>query len=215
VPPTAEHPETRESTRTLILEAAERLFGSHGLESVSLRQIAAAAGGANPAAVQYHFGDKAGLLRAMFEHRVPQLDARRGELLTAATIRGAIGDPGALLEVLLRPIAEMRDAEGRLSYASLLLALRRTALEVDPRHHPFDLGAVTRHVVDLLQVATGDWPLTWRSRRLFMAGTCFLDAVVDLDRQHAAGADLDIAFETVVGDALRVAAAVIATPPPA
>lgn len=208
----AERTGPRESTRILILDAAERLFGAHGLDNVSLRQIATEAGAANPAAVQYHFGDKTSLLRAMFEYRVPNLDSRRGELLTRATLQGQLDSPQALLDVLLRPIAELRDSSGRLSYASLLLAIRRNAPIVDPRHHPFDLGSVTRHVVDLLYVAMGDWPAEWRHHRLYMAGTCFLDAVVDVDRKMASGSDLGLSFDTVVDDAVRVATAVLMTP---
>src|SRR3546814_2769538 len=41
-----------------ILQAAEDCFGEHGIDAVSLRQIAIAAGQGNTAAVQYHFGSK-------------------------------------------------------------------------------------------------------------------------------------------------------------
>src|SRR3546814_6660333 len=52
-----------------ILQAAEDCFGEHGIDAVSLRQIAIAAGQGNTAAVQYHFGSKEGLLEAIFQHR--------------------------------------------------------------------------------------------------------------------------------------------------
>lgn len=57
--------------------AAERLFGTHGLDGVSLRQIGIAAGNGNKMAVQYHFGDKAQLVQAIFEYRLPHLNERR------------------------------------------------------------------------------------------------------------------------------------------
>src|SRR3546814_8146356 len=64
-----------------ILQAAEDCFGEHGIDAVSLRQIAIAAGQGNTAAVQYHFGSKEGLLEAIFQHRLPAIDQRRKALI--------------------------------------------------------------------------------------------------------------------------------------
>lgn len=51
-------------TRERILDAAQELFGEHGLEGTSLRAVTKAAG-ANLAAVNYHFGSKEELFRAV------------------------------------------------------------------------------------------------------------------------------------------------------
>ncbi len=60
---------------------AERLFAEHGVDGVSLRQIAAAAGSANSSVVHYHFGSKEHLIRAVLEYRLPRLHARRSLLI--------------------------------------------------------------------------------------------------------------------------------------
>jgi AcrR family transcriptional regulator len=52
--------------RGALLESARALFLARGFRSVTIRQIAAAAG-SSPAAIHYHFGDKLGLYRAMLE----------------------------------------------------------------------------------------------------------------------------------------------------
>ena len=52
--------------REALLDTARRLFLARGFASVSIRQIAAAAG-SSPATIHYHFGDKLGLYRAMLE----------------------------------------------------------------------------------------------------------------------------------------------------
>jgi AcrR family transcriptional regulator len=60
------------STREAILTAAERLFAEHGVYAVSNRQVSEAAGQGNNAAVGYHFGTKADLVRAIeSRHRIP------------------------------------------------------------------------------------------------------------------------------------------------
>src|SRR5437588_5237728 len=60
------------ATREAILTAAERLFAEHGVFAVSNRQVSEAAGQGNNAAVGYHFGTKADLVRAIERrHREP------------------------------------------------------------------------------------------------------------------------------------------------
>jgi AcrR family transcriptional regulator len=52
--------------REALLETSRRLFLTRGFSSVTIRQIAGAAG-SSPATIHYHFGDKLGLYRAMLE----------------------------------------------------------------------------------------------------------------------------------------------------
>jgi len=54
-----------EAARARLLQAALPLFSKHGYTRTSTRDIAEAAG-ANIAGIAYHFGDKAGLYRAVF-----------------------------------------------------------------------------------------------------------------------------------------------------
>jgi AcrR family transcriptional regulator len=56
---------TARDTKERILDVAERLFAEKGYSGTSLRAVTAAAG-ANLAAVNYHFGSKRALLRAVF-----------------------------------------------------------------------------------------------------------------------------------------------------
>ena len=57
------------AVRDALLETARSLFLSRGFASVTIRQIAAAAGSSS-ATIHYHFGDKLGLYRAMLEAAV-------------------------------------------------------------------------------------------------------------------------------------------------
>jgi len=74
-------------TRRQLLDAAERLFVAHGIEDVSLRAIIREAGQRNQSALQYHFGDRDGLLAAIQARRVEQLEKKRRALLERA-LRG-------------------------------------------------------------------------------------------------------------------------------
>jgi AcrR family transcriptional regulator len=65
------------AVREALLATARQLFLERGFASVSIRQIAAAAG-SSPAMIHYHFGDKLGLYRAMLEFAIaPVAEALR------------------------------------------------------------------------------------------------------------------------------------------
>jgi AcrR family transcriptional regulator len=71
--------------RDALLETARLLFLRRGFASVTIRQIAAAAG-SSPATIHYHFGDKLGLYRAMLQAAIaPVVEAlQRGDETTQA-----------------------------------------------------------------------------------------------------------------------------------
>ena len=84
-----------------ILTAAERLFAEHGVFAVSNRQVSEAAGQGNNAAVGYHFGTKADLVRAIVRKHAEQIERLRlrmvaeiGELRRRAGLGGLPGAPG-------------------------------------------------------------------------------------------------------------------------
>lgn len=108
----------RHASTESLLRAAEQLFGRLGIDGVSLREIAAAAGHRNINAVQYHFGDKAGLVRAIYARNIPILDKRRGELLAELRARGALESLPDLVRAFLQPLVELVDEEGFHTYAA-------------------------------------------------------------------------------------------------
>jgi AcrR family transcriptional regulator len=93
-----------QDTRERLLEAAERLFARNGYAGTSLREITAAAG-ANIAAVNYHFGTKEGLLAAVLDRVVGELNRERIVLLDASQAASAPAHPSleAVLTAFLLP----------------------------------------------------------------------------------------------------------------
>ncbi|MFJ7213385.1 TetR/AcrR family transcriptional regulator [Amycolatopsis sp. NPDC098790] len=69
------------ATRESILVTAERLFAEHGVQVVSNRHISEAAGQGNNAAVNYHFGTKVDLVRAIVRRHAERMERLRAELV--------------------------------------------------------------------------------------------------------------------------------------
>ena len=103
-------PSTRAgATRDAILGTAERLFAERGLNAVSNRQISEAAGQGNNAAVGYHFGTKADLVRAIVRrHDAPVTDRRR---TLVARIDGS-DDPRDWISCWVLPVVEHLESLG-------------------------------------------------------------------------------------------------------
>jgi AcrR family transcriptional regulator len=65
--PVSDPPETADATRARLIEAAGKVFADHGFQAATVREICTRAG-ANVAAVNYYFRDKAGLYLAVLRH---------------------------------------------------------------------------------------------------------------------------------------------------
>lgn len=98
------HPVHDMSARERLLDAAEALFGQHGIRATSIRDLAQAAS-VNLAAVNYHFGSKEGLIAAVLARRADPINRERHRLLDQA-IAQAQGAPltiEQILQAFIRP----------------------------------------------------------------------------------------------------------------
>lgn len=119
-----------------LVRAAERLFAERGSDQVSLREITAEARATNASAVQYHFGGRRGLIRAVLAKHDVEVELRRHALLDAYEADGA-SDVRALAHALVQPLADqLANDDGGHGYLQLLSDLWNRP---DP---PYEPGAV-------------------------------------------------------------------------
>ena len=105
-----------EVTKQRLVSAAETLFAERGIDGVSLREINTAAGVGNTSALQYHFRNRHGLVKAVLAKHMPSVDAARHALLDEYVASGR-DDLRALAAALVRPSAEkLRDPDGGRAY---------------------------------------------------------------------------------------------------
>lgn len=94
-----------DSTRLRILTTAEQLFAERGIAAAPLRDIGVAAGQKNNAAVQYHFGDRESLIRAIIAHRAVPSEKRRVEMLADLLGGGRQPTVDDLVRMFVIPLA--------------------------------------------------------------------------------------------------------------
>lgn len=111
------------ATRERLVAAASRLFAAQGVDAVSLREIGREAEARNATALQYHFGDRSGLVRAVLAPHHRDVELARHALLDAAEDQGPL-DPVVLASTLVRPLAaRLADPPGGPEYLQVLADL--------------------------------------------------------------------------------------------
>ena len=121
-----------ESTKQRLIAAAEMLFAERGIEGVSLREINSAAGQKNSTALQYHFVDRRGLVRAVLAKHTPDIDLARHAMLDGYVAEGH-DDLRQLAAALVRPSAsKLSDLDGGRDYLQVnAQVLNRPQLRFD------------------------------------------------------------------------------------
>jgi AcrR family transcriptional regulator len=122
-----------DEARAAIVAAAEHLFAVHGIAAVSLRDVSAAAGQKNHSAAQYHFGDRHGLVAAVYVAHMSRVDDRRRQLLAERSAGGiAAGRDGLepLVHAVVLPLVEEVTTSGGW-YARFLVRTRWDPVALD------------------------------------------------------------------------------------
>jgi AcrR family transcriptional regulator len=172
--------------RERLLETAERLLAEYGIEGASLRQITAESGQSNNSVIQYHFGDKTGLLREIILRRVAGFEPRRQALLDAAEREGRLRDTRSMLEILFLPIAELVNEQGRHAYAQFIMQfLSSFRYQVGIEHPGWAPNSAATRATQLLPECLPDIAETVLAARINRVGGMFFNALIERDNTVA------------------------------
>jgi AcrR family transcriptional regulator len=213
---------TRVDTRLNILSVATRLFAESGINAVSLRDIAEAAK-VNGAAVNYHFGSKELLVKAIFRRLFLSLNRLRLEAFDAceARVRNGPLQAEGVVRALVAPMVRfsMSEEEGGIYFARLLFHSYGLQPKVIEESILEQVDDIALRFVEALQMALPKIPraeLFWRYD--FAIGAC-LHVLIDPHRRHRLKKtskelcdtdDGDMVIERLVASIL---ASLTATPP--
>jgi AcrR family transcriptional regulator len=203
------------------MDAGERLVGRHGVDGVTLRDIALLAEQANSNVIQYHFKDKSGLIGAILEDRIQRRENLRCKRLEALKAAGKGNDPRALLAILWLPTLAFRDENGEYLFCRFVL---QCMLQADfaaqyPLYERYD--AFSRRtkakegdhkglseLMALLRTHYKKLPPEVFSRRLMALSLMFISCAVEFDNARAQGPkDAELDAEPILDMAIAAMAA--------
>ncbi|MGA5466848.1 TetR/AcrR family transcriptional regulator [Mycobacterium sp. NPDC050041] len=172
-------------TQEAILKAAERLYAEHGVFAVSNRQVSEAAGQGNNAAVGYHFGTKADLVRAIEEkHRGP-IERLREKMVADL---GPAPDMRDWVSCLVRPLTDHLEALGNPTWYARFAAQVMT----DPAYHSMIVrdalsSASLVEVINGIAACLPELPADVRAERNVMGRNLLMHSCADRERGMAQG----------------------------
>ncbi|MFF9001217.1 TetR/AcrR family transcriptional regulator [Streptomyces achromogenes] len=174
------------ATREAILTAAERLFAEHGVYAVSNRQVSEAAGQGNNAAVGYHFGTKADLVRAVARRHTRHIETLRERALKETAGSTDVRD---WVHCLVRPVTEHLAGLGSPTWYARFCAQVMT----DPALHEIMVeeslaSPALREAVEGLNRTLPDLPPEVRAERGQMVRLLILHTCAERERALAESA---------------------------
>lgn len=191
-----------------LIEAAERLIGERGVHGVSLREISRAAEQRNNYAVQYHFNDFSGLMLAIRERRMPEVERARAELLAAAKRQGKLGDTRTLTELLHLPVIQHRSVSGGRHFARFVLAMLTSPDIAHFGEGFFESMPIGTHVLELLQALHPEIPMSLILERQRLLGIMVLTGIFNRTPRF----DQPAYEAALIENVLDMASAAIAAP---
>jgi AcrR family transcriptional regulator len=111
----------RRNTAEAILEAGERLCAEHGIEAMSIRDVAAAVGVSIPV-IYHHYGSRSNLLRSICLNRFGEIGSEYQQMLATleAQQRPSVAD---IIRAVLQPVNQWRKPGRESSLQFYALAL--------------------------------------------------------------------------------------------
>lgn len=178
-------PEVEEpDAKTRLILTGERLFADVGIQGVSMREIAAKAGQGNHFAVQYHFGSREGLVQAVFDFRMQQMEPMRGDMIAALEARGRSRDARSILEVILLPQLHLDGGTNR-SYGTFLSQYLLHGDWDEFGQFGGEAPPQLKRALDLLRERVDYLPAAVAQRRLVNVSLMFLNLLVRHARMEA------------------------------
>lgn len=178
----------KKRTRERLLDTAEQLFGEHGIEAVSLSRITREAGQRNASALNYYFGSKTELIKAILARRMVGIDRRRLVMLEEVDHPNRLSALRSIVEALVIPLAEqMEDSMSGRHYVRFIAQLHG-----DPRMRIFKLvrgihDSGIRKAADLVYALMTDLPREIARQRLVLVTSLIIHAMAEQERAMAAG----------------------------
>ncbi len=174
------HADRSAQTRDRFIQAGQQLFAERSIDSVSLNEITVAAGQKNRNALQYHFGNREGLLQAIIDAHATRVRVLRQPYLDNNDRNSARSAAQALIKPLEDYVEENPSAIYYVKILSQLAALNSTIL------NPASTSGINfqhdENLEQLLRQALAHLKPAEAKRRLFLTVSITFHGIADICR---------------------------------
>ena len=176
------HASRSAKTRARFIDAAQRLFSERSIDSVSNNEITLAAGQKNRNALQYHFGNREGLLQAIIDRHAQRVLALRAPHL----LPQADDEPAARIAArgLVMPVVDyLRENPEGICYVKILAQLAALNNDViNPSTRSRLSFQNDRELGRVMRLALGHLKPSEAQQRLFLAISFTFHGIADICR---------------------------------
>ncbi|WP_040798685.1 TetR/AcrR family transcriptional regulator [Nocardia higoensis] len=176
-----------DQARQALLDAAEELFATVGIDSVSNRRIAEHAGQANHSAVAYHFGGRDELIRAIFDRHNESVRRRRADLAARLPAEPGVTDH---LRCLVVPVTEhLATLPAPTWWARLIRQLRTTPSTATLTTDIVGSDPLAVTLIERLLTQLGALPPDVLTGRTALLGRMIIDVCAEYEAKVQAGTE--------------------------
>lgn len=165
-------PKPRSEAAEHLKAVAQRLFAERGVDGVTVREIAEAAGQKNHAAVGYHFGSKEALIRELVVDGAALIDRRRNEWLDRLEAEGGPRSVREVVDVLIHAsvgvTAEAPGAEETYNRFVVMLGMSHRRFFMETLGGRWNSGY--QRCLDHLRRLMPDMPAAMKNQRFVFLG---------------------------------------------
>jgi AcrR family transcriptional regulator len=168
-------------TRARLIRAGERRFARDGVNGARLADIVRDAGQANDAAVGYHFGSRHGLLRAIVDRHLAEMDRQRVVPTDGAGLREVVA-------AIVEPTAELLATEEGRDFLQIMEQVADWSGLGSGRRNEVLAGTLLGTQIDRLhQILVSDVGLVVARERAALLVTFLTGALAERARARSAG----------------------------
>lgn len=215
--PGNKHQTRSAQTRERFIQSALRLFAQRSVDSVSLNEITVAAGQKNRNALQYHFGNRDGLLQAIIDKHADRVSELRQHYLQQAS-EAQWPPAAAAARVLVMPLADhIADNPEGIYYVQLVSQLAAINSDIINPGNNSRLNFHQDKAFSVLMVeALSQLSVTERQRRMFLIVSMTFHGIADICRASASSGGKQSVLsdrEAMIEQLVCAIEALLASPP--